>query len=173
MEYDDSSNSSACSQASSNLESWIYLENNLKLDEIDNYISKILPPSTPSEGAVTNVLNACKVITAMITDLSKSQISFEIKLKRDNELIRGADKLTANDFQFISSASANRIVNGQVTSAVYSEPRYCTCIYFLEFGICKHYIAFRKLTNKEFDEGDREFVQLKKRGRPPKSKMVL
>ncbi|RNA39327.1 hypothetical protein BpHYR1_031892 [Brachionus plicatilis] len=45
MEYVDSSNSSACSQASSNLESWIYLENNLKLDEIDNYISKILPPS--------------------------------------------------------------------------------------------------------------------------------
>ncbi|RNA17256.1 hypothetical protein BpHYR1_016355 [Brachionus plicatilis] len=45
MEYDDSSNLSACSQASSNLESWIYLENNLKLDEIDNYISKILPPS--------------------------------------------------------------------------------------------------------------------------------
>ncbi|RNA20052.1 hypothetical protein BpHYR1_003341 [Brachionus plicatilis] len=45
IEYDDSSNSSACSQASSNLESWIYLENNLKLDEIDNYISKILPPS--------------------------------------------------------------------------------------------------------------------------------
>ena len=105
----------------------------------------------------------------MLTDLSRSQDSFELKLKRDNELIKEADKLTLNDFQILSATSANRIFNGQVTCVVYSDPKYCSCMYYLEYGICKHFIALCKLTNRVFDEIDREFVQIKKRGRPPKS----
>ncbi|RNA20966.1 hypothetical protein BpHYR1_030357, partial [Brachionus plicatilis] len=35
--------------------------------------------------------------------------------------------------------------------------------YFLEYGICKHFISLCKLLNLQFDENDREFVQVKKR----------
>ncbi len=109
------------------------------------------------------------MLERMLTDLSKSQDSFELKLKRDNQLIKEADKLTLNDFQFISPTSANRVFNGQVTCVVYIEPRYCSCVYYCEFGVCKHFIALCKLTNRDLEEPYREFVHVKKRGRPAKS----
>lgn len=116
-----------------------------------------------------NVLNCCQMIVKMVTDLSKSQNSFELKLKRDNDLIKEASQIKIHDFQMLTPNSANWLFNGQPSYLVYSEPKYCSCKTFLEYGICRHFIALCKLTNKEFDEVDREFVQLKKRGRPAKS----
>ena len=81
----------------------------------------------------------------MLVDLSKSQESFDLILKGDNDLIKLAGNLTPSDFI------------------------YTSCSYFSEHAICKHFIALCKLLNIEFGETVREFVHIKKRGRPPKS----
>ncbi|RNA05353.1 hypothetical protein BpHYR1_000483, partial [Brachionus plicatilis] len=67
-----------------------------------------------------------------------------------------------DDFQILTPNPANWLFNGHPSYLVYSHRKYCSCKKFLEFGICRHFIASCKLTNKEFDEVDREFVQLKK-----------
>ncbi|CAF1085279.1 unnamed protein product [Brachionus calyciflorus] len=85
----------------------------------------------------------------MLNDLSLSQDSFDLTLKRDNNLIKLAAKLTSDDFIFTSRTTANRIVNGEIK---YS-----------------HFVALAKIMNRDFDEVDREFFQVKKRGRPAKS----
>ncbi|RNA07077.1 hypothetical protein BpHYR1_046023 [Brachionus plicatilis] len=53
-----------------------------------------------------------------------------------------------------------RVLNGQIKYSVSINPKYCTCPYFLEYGICKHFISLCRLLNLQFDENDREFVQL-------------
>ena len=45
FEHDDASNSSYSSQVSSNNDAWFVLEQNLKKDEIDDYIQRDIPPS--------------------------------------------------------------------------------------------------------------------------------
>ena len=52
------------------------------------------------------------MINDMITDLNKSQDSFDLKIKRDNNLIKEADSLKESDFQYVILTSANRILDG-------------------------------------------------------------
>ncbi|RNA16101.1 amiloride-sensitive sodium channel subunit gamma [Brachionus plicatilis] len=107
----------------------------------------------------STILNACKTLEKMLTDLSKSPESFVPKLVRDNWLIKLADFLTLNDFVLTSQTTANRVINGQIKYSVSVNPKFCKCPYFLEYGICKHFISLCKLLNLQFDENDREFVQ--------------
>ncbi|CAF1038417.1 unnamed protein product [Brachionus calyciflorus] len=105
----------------------------------------------------------------MLTDLSKSQYCFDLTIKHDNKLIKKADSLTFADFRFESENSAYRIHNNLPLYYVKYLPMFCSCCHFLDFGICKHYIAYCRITNKVFDYKMREFVAVKKRGRPKKS----
>ncbi|RNA20668.1 hypothetical protein BpHYR1_027760 [Brachionus plicatilis] len=63
-------------------------------------------------------------------------IKFDYSLKRDNSLIVKADELILSDFSMIDSLSAYRIVNNENKYYVLLKPPYCSCLYFLEFGIC-------------------------------------
>ncbi|RNA42903.1 hypothetical protein BpHYR1_002951 [Brachionus plicatilis] len=58
----------------------------------------------------------------------------------------------------IDSLSASRIVNNENKYYVLLKPPYCSCLYFLEFGICKHFICLCKLLNYYSDDNVREFV---------------
>ena len=81
----------------------------------------------------------------MLTDLSLSQVNFDENFKMDNRLIAKANQLTLSDFNFIDQLSAYRTTEGVNKYYVLLNPPYCSCIYFLEFGICKHFISLCKL----------------------------
>ncbi|RNA06329.1 hypothetical protein BpHYR1_015250 [Brachionus plicatilis] len=56
-----------------------------------------------------------------------------------------------------------KIVNNENKYYVLLKPPYCSCLYFLEFGICKHFIYLCKLLNYYSDDNVREFVYVKKK----------
>jgi predicted nucleic acid-binding Zn finger protein len=87
--------------------------------------------------------------------------------------MKESNKLVLGDFFMINANSAYRVVNSQNKYYVQNNPKYCSCSFFLEHAICKHYIAFCKLTNQQYAERDREFVCARKRGRPAKAKSAL
>ncbi|RNA41298.1 hypothetical protein BpHYR1_001133 [Brachionus plicatilis] len=96
-----------------------------------------------------------------------------IDLKRDNSLIVKADELILSDFSMTDSLSAYRIVNNENKYYVLLKPPYCSCLYFLEFGICKHFICLCKLLNYYSDDNVREFVYVKKKGDQLNQKMIF
>ncbi|RNA20529.1 hypothetical protein BpHYR1_048650 [Brachionus plicatilis] len=55
-----------------------------------------------------------------------------------------------------------KIVNNENKYYVLLKPPYCSCLYFLEFGKCKHFICLCKLLNYYSDDNVREFVYVKK-----------
>ena len=85
----------------------------------------------------------------MLLDISKSQENFDLTLKSDNNLVRSASNLSLTDFILTSPNTANRMVNGAIKYLVGVNPHYCTCTYYVEYAICKHFIALCKFVNFE------------------------
>ncbi|RNA19025.1 hypothetical protein BpHYR1_054269 [Brachionus plicatilis] len=106
---------------------------------------------------------ALLLIFADINKFEYLNIKFDYSLKRDNSMIVKADKLILSDFSMIDSLSAYGIVNNENKYYVLLKPPYCSCLYFLEFGICKHFICLCKLLNYYSDDNVREFVCVKKK----------
>ena len=50
---------------------------------------------------------------------------------------------------------------------IISEPRYCSCAYFIDEGTCKHHVGACIITN-HVDYNEHEFTVIKGRGRPRK-----
>ncbi|CAF0999559.1 unnamed protein product [Brachionus calyciflorus] len=117
--------------------------------------------------------DACLVVEKMLTDLSRSQDNFDLTIKISSGLLKDSDKLKLEDFSFINLNAAYRVANSLNKYYVQTNPKFCSCSKFLEFAVCKHYIALCRLTNQKYEEKDREFVFAKKRGRPAKSKNAL
>ncbi|RMZ96899.1 hypothetical protein BpHYR1_018792 [Brachionus plicatilis] len=61
----------------------------------------------------------------------------------------------------IDSLSAYRIVNNEKKYYVLLKSSYCSCLYFLEFGICKHFICLCKLLNYYSDDNVDQLNQTK------------
>ncbi|RNA14434.1 hypothetical protein BpHYR1_026263 [Brachionus plicatilis] len=69
--------------------------------------------------------------------------NFDLTIKRDNVLITESDNLTLLDFNIIDNNSTYR---------------YCSCVYYLEYGICKHFVALSRLTYTLLEDDVREFI---------------
>ncbi|CAF0714389.1 unnamed protein product [Brachionus calyciflorus] len=117
----------------------------------------------------STILEGCNVIKRMVIDLSLSQVKFDLAIQRKKSIVKEAEVLNLSYFLIIDWITAYRVVNGQNKYYVLLNPRYCRCINFLEYGICKHCIALCGLLNYPLDENVREFVHIKKKGRPAKS----
>ena len=74
----------------------------------------------------------------MVIDLNLSQVKFDLAIQRKKSIGKEAEVLNLSDFLIIDEISAYRVVNGQNKYYVLLNPRYCSCINFLEYGICKH-----------------------------------
>ncbi|RNA30983.1 hypothetical protein BpHYR1_033014 [Brachionus plicatilis] len=85
----------------------------------------------------------------MATDLNIAQKNFDLTIKRDNVLITESDNLTLLDFNIIDNNSAYRVYD----------------------NTNKYFISLRpnRLTYTPLEDDVREFVCVRKRGRPPKS----
>ncbi|RNA42838.1 hypothetical protein BpHYR1_015008 [Brachionus plicatilis] len=106
-----------------------------------------------SNGAKMTRMNKTElIIFANINKFKYSNIKFDYSLKCDNSLIVKADELILSDFSMIDSLSAYRIVNNENKYYVLLKSSYCSCLYFLEFGICKHFICLCKLLNYYSDD---------------------
>lgn len=105
----------------------------------------------------------------MATDLSIAQKNFDLTIKRENVLITESDNLTLLDFNIIDNNSAYRVYDNTNKYFISLRPKYCSCVYYLEHGICKHFVALSRLTYTPLEDDVREFVCVRKRGRPPKS----
>ena len=109
----------------------------------------------------------------MVTDLSKAQESFELQIKIGTSLLKTSNELKAEDFYIINPNAAYRIVNNVNKYYVQINPKFCSYQQFLKLAVCKHNIAPCKLNNQNFEEKSREFVCVKKRGRPAKAKKTM
>ncbi|RNA23673.1 hypothetical protein BpHYR1_045020 [Brachionus plicatilis] len=98
-----------------------------------------------------------------------AQKKFDLTIKRDNVLITESDNLTLLDFNIIDNNSAYRVYDNTNKYFISLRPKYCSCVYYLEHGICKHFVALSRLTYTPLEDDLRDFVCVRKRGKPPKS----
>ena len=56
---------------------------------------------------------------------------------------------------------------------IYLNPKWCTCITFLDLYVCPHYFAACLLLNLIPDDEDREFLTIRTRGRLKGAKGAL
>ena len=113
------------------------------------------------------VLEACKLMEQIVKYYSHDPPAFDTAPTRnDKSSVELAQLLKPTDFHYDANMA---ILVYKHRWHISLTQRWCSCHYFHDTGICKHYYAACKLNNIPIDDANREFINKKGIGRPPKS----
>ena len=115
----------------------------------------------------------CDVMCECVHDYSSTKVNtpFALVAARDNAIIKDAKNLYAPlNFVLLNNNTVQYKDNfGQLKYYISFRPRFCSCQWFLELAICRHYVAACFLLG-HVDENDSQFVIVKRKDRPKGAK---
>lgn len=113
------------------------------------------------------VLEACKLMEQIVKYYSHNSTPFDTTPTRnDKTSVELAQLIKPGDFYYDANTT---ILVYKSRWHISLTQRWCSCSYFNDVGICKHYYAACKLNNIPIDDDNREFINKKGASRPPKS----
>ena len=111
-----------------------------------------------------------KLMNKIILDHSLAQtLPFEVKLLKDNSISKEAQQYSKNDFVFMNDSLCLFKWDSVTNTSKYQisfNPRFCSCIWFLDLANCRHYVAACILSNKVLDDDEKNVVMVRGRERP-------